>query len=59
MDGGYPYDDPKPSTDSRPSDVIVGQTAEDYDVTSSLTNIEVYYVVITVSMFFLVKHCYS
>ena len=53
MDEGYPYDDPKPSTDSGPSDVAVGQTVEDHDVTSSLTNIEVYHVVITMFMVFI------
>ena len=38
MDEGYAYEDPKPSTGLGPSDVAVGQTVEDHDVTSSLTN---------------------
>ena len=38
MDEGYAYEDPKPSTGSGVSDVAVSQTAEDRDVTSSLTN---------------------
>ena len=33
MDVQYAYDDPKSLTDSGPSDVAVGQTTEDLDLT--------------------------